>query len=194
MKSTEMVQDVPVTSSEELDRIREIQEIEAGWWKNMPVMNSDSDIEQSIQNGDAVRILDGNANARYKISAKVEQKFRVLELHTAELLQIIARRWTEDMNAEGQSQELFLVVSSLGRTIERQKELIAKGYPAVENSTHTKLGAFDIATKWLRDNNPEALLVLERILKELSGNGEINFIPEDTIGAYHIASRPRTKE
>ena len=83
----------------------------------------------------------------------------------------------------------------MARTIEYQETLAKKGYPVVkEGSTHTKLGAFDIATKWFEENDIDSLRALEEVLEELSAEGKINIIKEPSIGVYHIALNPTFEE
>lgn len=127
----------------------------------------------------------------YKISAKVPKEFKVLESNTFTLLNEVSKRWAQELENEGiNTTNLFLVISSLARTTTYQQQLIEQGYPAVGDSTHTKLGAFDIATKWFKENKPEVLEVLYRILESLQKEGRINFIAEPEIGAYHVALNP----
>jgi hypothetical protein len=183
--------EIPQTQDQELNRILEQQQVEQKWWGNQPAMETADDTAREVENGKAVVVPDEGIG--YKISAKVKPEFRVLEKNTYSLLKSVAEKWLEKAGASGaDTSNLFLVVSSLARTQEFQRELIKQGYPAAENSTHVKLGAFDIATRWLEENKPELLEILTSILQELQQQGEANFIEEPTIGAHHVAFN-RTK-
>ena len=85
------------------------------------------------------------------------------------------------------------MISSLARTTDYQKQLIAAGYPAAPDSAHTKLVAFDIASKWFRDNQPFIAQILDQLLQRFFQEGRINLIDEKTIGAYHVARNPNFK-
>ena len=65
------------------------------------------------------------------------------------------------------------------------------GYPAAERSTHTKLGAFDIAINWFKQNRQDLLEALDEVLAESSKDGRANWIAENEIGAYHVALNPK---
>ena len=174
---------VAETSPEELQRILAEQRRELEWWGDQPAMESAEDIRAAIERGDAAWVPAEGVG--YKISAKVPEEFRALDADALATLQGIAAEWKEGMKDD----KLFLVVSSLARTLEYQQQLIARGYPAAENSTHTKLGAFDIATRWLEENRPDALAVLEKVIAARADRDELNFIREPEVGAWHVAVR-----
>ncbi len=107
------------------------------------------------------------------------------------LLDEVAQAWLEKVTTRGiNPADVFLVVSSLGRTLAYQNELIEKGYPAADESSHTKLGAFDIATAWFSENRPELLEILNETLEELALSQSFNEIDEPDVGARHIAWNP----
>jgi hypothetical protein len=136
----------PETPDNELRRILAAQEIETKWWGDQPTMDKEADIARALEAGWAVTVP--AIGEGYKISANVRENFRVLDKNTFSVLQEVASNWLQELQSRQIKNEgLFLVISSLGRTTEFQKELIAQGFPAAENSTHTKLGAFDIAIK-----------------------------------------------
>ncbi len=177
------------TPAIEFEKIKEDQKKEALWWESYPTMKTTADIENSIESGFAQVIP--NQGVGYKISEKVRPEFRVLENNTYEILQEISEAWLERVRQNGNvSENVFLVISSLARTEEFQQQLIEQGYPAVENSTHTKLGAFDIAIKWFATNAPDLLMSLKEVLDIFVAQEKINVIEEPTIGVYHIASKP----
>lgn len=183
---TQIHQEVPQTEQDELERIMEQQRVEVPWWENTPNMETVADIEKAVEGGSAVIVPDEGTG--YKVSANVKPEFRVLEKNTKTALDEVAEEWLRGLEERGLSDpKLFLIISSLARTTEFQKELIAKGYPAAEQSTHTHLGAFDIASKWLSENRPEVLDVLTEVLNKIKAENRINFIEEPSIGAYHIA-------
>ena len=183
---------VPQTSEEELQRILAEQAVEQDWWQNYPTMEGQEDIQKAITSGRATVVP--SEGVGYKISARVPENFRVLELYTKALLDQTAQLWLRKLSAKEISDpKLFLVVSSLGRTTEYQKQLREQGYPTAENSTHTKLGAFDIAVNWFKQNRPELLDALDEALNELKTEHEFNWILEPEIGAYYIASNPEVE-
>jgi len=183
------MKDIPQTPTAELEGIVEAQQREATWWQDYPMMKTPQDIHNKVEAGEAEVIAD--VGEGYKISAKVLPEFRVLENHTCETLHEIAKLWLQKVQQlERENKNVFLVVTSLARTEEYQQKLIAEGYPAVENSTHTKLGAFDISVKWFKENDPELFNVLVEVLNEFAQDEKINVIDEPTIGVYHIAANP----
>ncbi len=178
---------IQVTPDEEFTRIKSEQHREQEWWAEQPKMHTSEDILARVESGHVRRLPD--VGIGYKISGKVREDFRYLDNAAADLLEIIASQWERKVAKYGLGENLFLVVSSLARTEEFQQQLIEQGYPAVENSTHTKLGAFDIAIQWFEQNRPELLSVLREVLKEMDSN-QVNTIEEPTIGALHIAAKP----
>ncbi len=177
----------PATSEKELENIFSIQQVELGWWKDKPAMSSIEDLSGALERGVASVVEDTGRG--YRISEKVPKKFRILESNTLKLLQEISGKWLDRIGSKT-GEELFLVVSSLARTTGYQRKLIEAGYPAAENSTHTKLGAFDIAFRWLADKKPEELKILNQIIADIVAEGRANFIIEEAVGAYHIAHNP----
>ena len=178
-----------MTPDGELVRIREEQERERVWWSGRKTMESVDDLARSLEEGWAITVP--SEGEGYRLSAKVREEFRVLERETFALLQDVAREWLGRINNEGTLREdVFLVISSLGRTVEFQRQLIEEGYPAAEDSTHTKLGAFDVATAWFKQNRPELLTVLIDVLNDYAEQGRLNCIDEPTVGAYHVALNP----
>ncbi len=181
---------VPETPSEELAEILAAQKLEAEWWKDAPVMETEADIERALGSGRAERIIDG---AFSRVSAKVPEHFRVLDKETKKLLDEFVAEWGAELQRRNINPEgLFLVISSLARTKAYQEELRASGYPGAEESTHTKLGAFDVAVEWFEKNRPEVAAVVEDVAKKFFDEGRINLIRERTIGALHIARNPHT--
>lgn len=188
--SATTVTTVVETKAAEMERILEEQKVEQTWWDDKPNMETEEDIEKAVKNGYAVRVTD-DISKGYKISAKTREEFRVLERNTATLLNEVGERWLAKLKAKNLDDgKTFLVISSLARTTEFQQKLIAEGYPAAEKSTHTRLGAFDIAIAWFRANKPEVLDLLTEVLDELVQEKRINFIEEPDIGAYHVAWNP----
>ncbi|MEK7505876.1 MAG: DUF5715 family protein [Patescibacteria group bacterium] len=177
----------PITSEKELKGILSAQQIEREWWGDKPEMSSLEDLKKALESGLASIVPE--VGKGYKISEKVPKEFRMLEKETFNLLNKIAGEWAGGVTREN-GEKVFLVVSSLARTTDYQRELIAAGYPAAEHSTHTKLGAFDIAFRWLEKNKPEALQKLKDIIGRLVAEGEANFILEEAVGVYHIAHNP----
>src|SRR5688500_14475307 len=101
---------VPETSEAELQRILAEQAIEQDWWKNHPSMETQDDIQTAITRGHATIVpAEGRG---YKVSGKVPENFRVLELYTKALLDQTADLWLEKLKAKGVTDpNLFLVVS-----------------------------------------------------------------------------------
>ncbi len=186
---------VPVTPDSELDLIRFSQKREQAWWDDYLTMNTLHDVEEAEKIGYLVR-LPGGADY-YKMSKYVIEELRVLHPIALAALDNISLHWHACMHEQGiPCDDLFLVVSSLTRTIERQDTLTADGYPTADGiSTHCKGGAFDIGVKWYKEfDRMDALRVLDDILGSLHRSGQINWIPEPTIGAYHVAVNPNFKE
>jgi len=184
---------VPQTSSEEMKAILEQQKIEAIWYKSVVSFETEGNVHRAIEAGELVEVEDGEW---FKISERVREEFRALRPETADLLEDIASAWAEKMTEAGENMErTFLVISSLVRTVEYQRELQAKGYPAAdgEQSTHTKGGAFDIAIVWFEKNRPAAAKKLREVLQYLSRPNvrRLSFIDEPTVGALHVAAYPR---
>lgn len=181
---------VSKTSAQEIEDIRRAQRREAAWWQRKPALEDPADIETLLESGKVIRVPD--QGAWYRISEKTPEEFRVLEQNTFDLLEYISKKWAEKLQKRGTSTDnIFLVITSLARTKQYQEKLARQGYPAIEEgSTHTKLGAFDIAIEWFQKNRPELLEALHEVLEELSNEEKINFIEEPTVGVYHIASNP----
>ncbi len=195
---------IPLTTSpEELARILEAQRIETKWWGDRKAMQTIEDINREVDEGRAVRVP--NAGQWYKISDHVPGEFRVLENRTADLLEQVANMWGQklqelDLATEGgtfdqDAKNPFLVISSLARTVEYQRELQRRGLPAVdgEASTHTKLGAFDVGIVWFEEHRPDLLAVLVEVLDSLRAQNRINNIEEPQVGAMHVAHNPTLK-
>ena len=190
MKSNEVfdLEKPPLTTPKsELERILASQKAEVLWWRDRPTMSSAEDLQKALESGVASFVPE--IGIGYRISEKVPKEFRILEKETLNLLNKIASEWTEGIKGEG-GEEIFLVVSSLARTADYQRKLIDAGYPAAENSTHTKLGAFDIAFRWLEENRPQALQKLRDIISPIVAESKANFIIEEAVGVYHIAHNP----
>lgn len=179
----------PKTPSHELAGILASQEKEVAWWHDYPSMPALADITRALERKIAVRVPDTGDG--YKLSEKIPPELRVLEPGTCAMLEKIASTWKDRVKLlRHEGEDFFLVITSLGRTEEYQKELIASGYPAAERSAHTKLGAFDIATRWFEENRPALLAPLTELLAAYAAEGKLNFIAEPTIGVYHVARNP----
>lgn len=179
----------PLTSSNELVRVRDEQLREQEWWGSAPVMKTRADIDSAVESGGAVRVPEKGEG--YQLSPGIKDEFKVLEKQTFELMEQICAQWQSRVRGhDAMLGDVYLRVTSLARTVEYQEELILKGYPASENSTHTKLGAFDLLSSWLEANRPDLLGMLDEILEPLQQEGRINWIKEPEIGAYHIAANP----
>ena len=177
------------TPHHELAGILAAQEKEVLWWKEYPSMRTLADITRGLEQKTIMRVPD--VGDGYKLSEKIPAELRVLEFGTYGILEKIARTWKDRVKSlRHEGEDLFLVVTSLGRTEEYQKELVAAGYPAAERSAHTKLGAFDIATRWFEDNRPALLAPLTELLAAYAKEGKLNFIAEPTMGVYHVARNP----
>ncbi|HYF04713.1 MAG TPA: DUF5715 family protein [Patescibacteria group bacterium] len=191
---------VPETSTEEMERILQEQQREKVWYKHIPSLLTSKDIEHAVEQKKAVRL--SQVGKWYKISDKTPSEFWVLDPQTAELLSDITTEWgkrlisTNLATEEGTDKKgnPFLAITSLARTVEYQQQLQEQGYPAAdgEDSTHTKLAAFDIWIGWLRKEKPELYKPLEEILKRLQREGKINLIEETSIEVLHIARNPNT--
>jgi hypothetical protein len=129
---------VPLTSEGELNEILEKQKVETRWWREVDPVDTIKEIEDRVQAGTAVRLPDSGLG--YQISPGVRPEFRVLEVNTKKLLEDVAKKWVEVLRQRRiNSESAFLRITSLARTTEFQKQLIQQGYPAAENSTHTKI-------------------------------------------------------
>ncbi len=180
--------DVTISPDERL-RIGEEQSIETSWWSDAPKMQTVTDIESAIESGAAVRVPEEGEG--YRLSPGVREEFRALDRRAFELMESIAIAWNQAIHAKYQDLEpVYLRITSLARTVEYQEELALRGYPAAADSTHTRLGAFDILSSFLEKNHPYLLRDLDSILTELQAAGRINWIREPEVGAYHIALNP----
>ena len=178
------------TPKDEMEVIREAQKREREWFSDIAAMETDTDLSRAVERGDAVHIqTEGDG---YKIAAKVPEQRRVLRPEAKEVMDTVTERWKERVREEfgDEDEHYFLVISSLARTTTFQNELIEQGYPALPDSTHTKLAAFDIGTTWLKENKPRLLELLDETLQTHTDPEHINWIDEPTIGAYHICTRP----
>gem|GEM_PF-5593316 len=187
---------VPRVSPAELARIRSEQKREITWWEAFPVMESQSDIDYQVSVGNAVRV---HGNDFWRISENVHPARHVLENVTFSRLSTIAESWHQCVRAQRlpDHDTLYLVVSSMARTIEQQKKLVVDGSPAVEgsDSTHCRLGAFDLSIEgFLKYRRLDALEVLDGILQDMHDRCLINWIKEPEISVYHIAANPNFKE
>lgn len=192
-----------VTPAEEIGDIVALQRVEIEWWSGQESMQTIADLEREIAEGRAVEVE--GVGKWYKISANVPGEFRVLEKRTAALLEEVANAWggrlqqlemaTAGGTFDKDEGNPFLVISSLGRTEEYQRELQKLGFPTVGEklSTHTKLGAFDIGIKWFADNRPDLLKVLIEVLDAMRSQNRINRIEETQIGAMHVALNPTSQ-
>ena len=149
------------TSRVELGRVSIEQEQERQWWKDVPSMRTVHDIEDALNSGRAERVED--VGIGYQVSQGVKEEFKVLERHTYQMLQYIAHEWLSRLQRRGHTAaDIYLRITSLARTVEYQDELISQGYPAVTDSTHVKLGAFDILTSWLLDQRNRSRCIPHR--------------------------------
>lgn len=178
----------PRSSPEEKERVIEEQASEQGWWKDAPRMQTSADIQKAIESGSAVPVP--NAGEGYALSPGVRDEFKALGKATFALLQDIAKQWQIRARQRDVNAEVYLRITSLARTVEYQMNLIEQGYPGAVDSTHVKLGAFDILSSWLEQNRPDLLTDLDAILEPLMRDGQINWIKEPEVGAYHIALNP----
>ena len=184
---------VPTTPASELARIREEHERERLWWEGVPPVSTLAELERLVATGQAVRI--GNIGAGFRISATCHPDFRVLRWDACLMLEHVVNCWRGQMRLAGlaSADEYFLVITSLGRTVEYQQELARAGYPTpieAEDSTHTRLAAFDIGTTWFRDHEPRALFALMAVFEDPALAARVNVIVEEEVGALHIAARP----
>jgi len=170
----------------ELAIIRQGVEVEREWWKHRTPVRSQADVSSAVRNGVAVRVpLKGK---HYRISARAPKQLHVLDACAYRLLRDVAEMWHAKL--EEDDEELFLVVSSLARTPQRQALLRRRGFPAVEDSTHLKLVAFDIAVAWFLKHRPRAYRALQETLDMFSERGFLNHVHEPSIGVMHVCMHP----
>jgi hypothetical protein len=178
-----------LSTAEEVERVRGEQSVEQLWWKEAPRMQTAADIAQAVEENRAIRVQE--VGEGYRLSPGIRDEFRALERNTYALMQVVARQWLERIRRRDiNNSELYLRITSLARTAEYQKSLIEQGYPAALDSTHVKLGAFDILSKWFAENRPDLLQDLDAVLSVYAKDGMINWIKEPEIGAYHVALNP----
>lgn len=171
------------TPKEEMAEILRQQQVEQDWWKELPQMQDDEDIVDAVLDRAAVSVADGE---NYRISERAPEEFNVLHTRAYRLLEDIAAQWREKI----EDPELSLIVTSMARTIPYQRKLQQRGYPAVENSSHTKLVAFDISTDWLQTNAPHAYEALMEVVEPMQEAGMVNLVPEPTVGVLHVCVSP----
>ncbi len=181
--------EISTTPPEEMETIIKTQQREADWYQTYPAMELLADIQQAQETGQALAVPETGEG--YKLATTVKTEFKFLSPQALAKLQEISSKWHAGLPAD--QKDLFLVITSLARTTQYQAELIRQGYPAVKNSTHTKLGAFDIGIQWLKTHAPTAYQNLMTILTQQDQQGEINLIEETTIQALHIAVKPEDK-
>jgi len=182
------------TPEKELEQIRTQQKRELVWYKDIPTIETLDDLARAIETGHAVPIpTEGDG---YKVSATIPEEFRYTSQKTKSILDEITHAWKNKVQTEygSKSENYFLVVSSLARTKQYQQNLIDRGYPALPESTHTKLGAFDIGITWLRENEPRLLDILNEVIQEKRNTDHVNIIEEPSIGAYHFCVKPIDQE
>ncbi len=183
----------PQTPQAELEVIKRAQQRELTWYQDTPSYETTADVARAVEGGTLTAVPDFPGYS-YRLSAKIRPEFRYLTSSANQLLNRVAEEWLEKMQAGGDAAEkIFLVVSSLTRSVEFQHELEAKGFPAVEGdtSTHTKGGAFDISIEgFLKHGNQEAIVVLKAVLQELAHQGLLNFFAEPSIKVLHVAVHP----
>jgi|SRR3989344_5436408 len=181
--------DSPMVPVQEMVRISNEQSREQEWWAKYSDVQTPADIEVAIASGRATRVPD--AGAGYRLSPGVKAEFKALDTRALNVLNAVAAEWLSRVRRKDIStDDLYLRITSLARTVEYQRELADRGYPAVECSTHSKLGAFDILSSWFEKNRPDLLAELDAVLEEYKTGDRINWIREPDVGVYHIALNP----
>lgn len=181
-------------SSENLDQVlqrlerteaRILARPEQAWWTEDSIQDL-ADLERRIAEGRVIKALD---RPGVGISARMDFKYSTPRLDAA--MDQIAVEFKAALDAKGlDSPQTKLVVTSILRTEEFQKELIQNGNPAAVRSSHTRAIAFDVSYRWFEENAPEKAAVLKELLEAYHFAGKINLIREELQGVWHIALSP----
>lgn len=172
----------------ELQDILSQQEIERVWWMATESYPTVQALHVGTGNGKLVVVHD---TENFRISAHVPKQFHLLTPACKSLLEEVGKKWFAQMHERGlPTQEMFLVVSSLTRPTEYQKELARQGFPTADDSSHERGVAFDIGATWFREHYPAALETLLEILDGYRSSGLLNYIDEHSNGVIHVAMSP----
>lgn len=182
-------------SSEDPDQVlQRLERIEArilarpeqAWWTEDSIQDL-ADLERRIAEGRVIKALD---RPGVGISARMDFKYSTPRLDAA--MDQIATEFKAALNKKGlDSSQTKLVVTSILRTEEFQKQLIQNGNPAATRSSHTRAIAFDVSYRWFEENAPEKAAVLKELLETYHSAGKINLIREEVQGVWHVAISPK---
>lgn len=158
---------------------------ERGWWSGEPFYRT-SDIVAGLASG---RVILARDRPGIGISTKMEVPYSTPELDRA--MDEIYKDFKNALIAQGlDTSNTKLVITSILRSVEQQRSLIASGAPAAGRSSHTYGIAFDISYAWFERNSPQYAQVLEEVLRKYEAAGRINLIKEELQGVWHVAIGP----
>ena len=160
--------------------------IERGWWKGVAHFPDQASIESALATGqlEPLRKIEG---VRY--SAKMAIQYA--RPKAFEALDLIAQNFRKTLDMKGlDPRKVDLIVTSMVRTLEYQRSLIAQEFPASSSSSHTQGFAFDISYSWLEEKEPDYAKALEEVLEDLRSRGLVNIVKERQQGVWHIGLSP----
>lgn len=198
-------------STEEFERVKRLSELERNWWRNLPAYKTAEDIIRDAESG-FLKKIESDENLKLIMrfeNSDLKEWPPYLSKETAALLKEVGRRWRKKAARKEISEEVRLAVTSLMRTIEYQKELMAKGKLAMPESPHTKGQCFDIdgygyynsgkainprqTADYQNIYNSNVHEALKETLEEMKAENCLNYILEyegTNNQCFHIARSP----
>ncbi len=135
-------------TEEDIQQAMQGTELEREWFSDVPGFETNADILTAYEAGKLVKI---GESANYRPIGR----FLNPELHGTyppflpfaahALLEVVSERWRQQANKLGVPEDVRLAITSMTRSIAYQRNLVAGGKLAVEDSSHTKVifGAVD---------------------------------------------------
>lgn len=215
LKSREEILDVLskgiVAEKEELEKVRELSEMERAWWRDFSPYETNEQILEDFEKGALERIEDDeNLKLIMRFSNPELEKWQpYLGKEAARLLREAGERWRERMKAAGLPDDIRLAITSLIRTKKYQEEIIKAGKLAMPNSPHTKGQSFDIdgcgyyikdsvvnprqCENYLKIYKPLVHQILKEVLDEMKEDEFLTFIQENKgtdSQCFHVTRNP----
>lgn len=223
----------------EKERILEANKVEEEWYENHPAFATGEDIDKAIEKGDLVEVPNrtfwyrdqdgrvedtnnsqekksGEYQGGYVLSENIKGDYgKALSPEGLAMLETICVDWADKMKDKGHKlnpEKTFLFVTSVTRSLERQKSLSEnEGRPAADadKSTHTKGGAIDISAQYfggarnkfaglkrrlLGGYEKDGAESLQNTLVDLQEKGKIHYMNEGEQKLFHVGVKPAVRK
>lgn len=179
------------TGSVKVDRYRDLNPAHLKYARKNGIDPIDKDSEVKDKTDDLVRI----GNNRYYVVDKLTHSHPYLTEEAANLLDLIGKRFHENLKKNGMDTYHFRVTSVL-RTRESQKRLTRSNINAAGESSHLFGTTFDISWKTLVKKNfwgkkktisdPVAVKILSETIGNLRKEGKLVVVTEYKEACFHI--------